>query len=485
MTAPHPLHTPALLSLPQLEAATVGPRGLVDRLTRRLLGATTSTARPHTLLIGARGVGKTHLLALATKRAQANARFSRRALVVTVGEDGVGIGSYGDLLVEIVRSIEPSREAEAGELRRQKRTAAIEEVIREIRAGRVLVLVVENLDRVFGALGSVDAGALRGFVETDQEIVVLASAPAVFDGVARREEPWFGSFDMHVVDGLDAESGAQIVRTRALAGGQVDLAAFVTTSTGRARLAALHHLVGGSARLWHLLADVVTVEALDDLGPAVDRVIDALVPHYQQRLWALAPNEQRIITAVARAQGASSVGAIAEAAGLEERVVSTTIGRLEKSSWVRKVEAPGVDARRSYYELRDPVLRYHLAYRALDIRAYDFAVDVVRRWFAPQEVPVNGEPGPDSDVNRSLTPEQVSALITAGLPEDVEATLVMRQVSACNGTRADWLAGLRTALASMPSGQQVSCVTRAVLGDPEVRLGLPVELRRLVDAAIA
>ena len=53
------LFSPGTVDPAELDARTVGRRGLIDRLTDRLVAAARDGSRPHTLLLGPRGSGKT------------------------------------------------------------------------------------------------------------------------------------------------------------------------------------------------------------------------------------------------------------------------------------------------------------------------------------------------------------------------------------------------------------------------------------------
>src|SRR5680860_320130 len=162
------------------------------------------------------------------------------------------------------------------------------------------------------------------------------------------------------------------------------LAEFLQSPTGAARMIALHELTGGSPRLWTILADVVTIELLDELVPAVEMLLEELVAYYQQRLWDLGPNEERIVTALATGPVSRTATDLATDLGLDQRTTGTTLGRLAESRWVRGRKVPGTDQRTTWYELREPLLRHYFQYR---IDAHDqqlsLIVEMLRHWYDP------------------------------------------------------------------------------------------------------
>ena len=377
----HPAYTPTALDPEALDLATVGRAELVEAIAERLRLVATTGTRAHTLVVGPRGSGKTHLLAVSIHRALRDPEIERRLAVAWVPEDALAIGSYADLLVELIRQLAPTVSERAREARRSAGNHDLERLLLEVAGERRLVLVMENLDRVFAGLGQAGAAGLRGFVETDGH-VLLASAPALFDGVQRREQPWFGSFNIEQLGDLTLAEGTEVVRRRAAARGDDALAAFVTTPVGQNRLRVIERLAGGSPRLWHLLAEAVDVPTLDALVPAVEKLMDNLAPYYQQRLWDLAPGEQKLVVELARQDGMQPVAELAAAAGTSERAAATALGRLAEARWVRKQKSASGDQRKTWYELREPLLRYHLQYRENHGEPLRAVVDVLQHWYA-------------------------------------------------------------------------------------------------------
>jgi hypothetical protein len=377
----HPAFTPTAVDPEALDAITVGRADLIASIVERLRLVATTGTRAHTLLVGARGSGKTHVLAVSIHRALRDPEIARHLAVAWVPEDALAIGSYADLLVELIRQLGPTASERARDARRSAGNHDLERLLLEVAGDRRLVLVIENLDRVFAGLGQAGAAGLRGFVETDGHIL-LASSPVLFDGVQRREQPWFGSFNVEQLGDLTLAEGTEVVRRRAVARGDDALAAFVTTPVGQNRLRVIERLAGGSPRLWHLLAEAVDATTLDALVPAVQKLMDDLAPYYQQRLWDLAPGEQKLVVELARQDGMQPVAELAAAAGTSERAAATALGRLADARWVRKQKAASGDQRKTWYELREPLLRLHLQYRENHGEPLRAIVDALQHWFA-------------------------------------------------------------------------------------------------------
>lgn len=358
--------TPSRDSPADLAARTLGREDLLASIGRRLDSAARTGNRPHTLLVGPRGSGKTHVIAVVLHRL-AGEGF----VVARLDEDAVGVASYADLLAELARSAG----VEVGTGGRD--AAALEAALVGHLDGRVLLAVIENLARVFAGMGTGGQRDLRSFVETTGAVVLLASTPQLFAGIGSRNEPWFGSF---AVERLDPLTPPQCVDLLGHVAG-ADVVRFVRSRGGRARVAALHHLVGGWPRVWMVVAGHADPEALDELVPAVEQLVEQFVPSFQQRLWSLPPNEARLVRALGTGPPAATVAELAAAAGLTERTAATALGRLADGGWVRGEKRPGADQRRTWYRLREPLLRLHFQYRGGG--ALRETVDYVRAWFDP------------------------------------------------------------------------------------------------------
>jgi hypothetical protein len=370
--------TPSQESPALLSDRTVGRDAILSTLDQRLLDAATSANRAHTLLIGPRGAGKTHLLNVAIYRARQRTEVAGRLAFVRFDEDAVGISRYTDVLDEVLAKLSP--------FGRRVVIDQPEAMVREALNGRVLVLVIENLDRVFQALGKSGQQDFRAWVETSGQVLVLATAPLLFPGVRDRAMPWWGNFGIAHLDELDLAQGQQLLTRLARESGDLPLVDYLGTDEGLARLRAINDLAGGSPRIWMILAECLTVELLDELVPLVEALLEGLVPYYQQLLWDLSPVEQRLVRILADgAHQAATVSELATAAGIGQRVAATTLGRLADIRWVRAEKPPELDQRSTWYRLQEPMVRHHFHYRSATDQPLPLIVEILRAWYSPAE----------------------------------------------------------------------------------------------------
>ena len=356
----------------------------------------------------------------AGKRAQ----FRERVRVVRLDEDLVGISRYRDVLRMVLARLPIDGGAVP-----EARPVDLEAAIARALGDRALVLVIENLDRLFRALGMSGQQDLRAWVENSRSVMLLATAPLLFPGVQDRRQPWYGNLGITHLEELGVEEGAQLLTYIARERGDDDLAAFLQTDRGFARLQAINHLAGGSPRIWMILSDCISVELLDELTPAVEALMEGLVPYYQQLLWDLSDNEQRLVSALAEGSvQAMTVTMLAEATDIDQRSAATSLGRLAQARWVRAEKPSGLDRRTTWYRLREPLLRHHLHYRSAVDQPLPLIVDLLRAWFDPRErrgYLLQAEPGSSAEMllasSLSLEPHRFDS---AYADHDVNALLL-------------------------------------------------------------
>jgi hypothetical protein len=145
------------------------------------------------------------------------------------------------------------------------------------------------------------------------------------------------------------------------------------------------------------------VRSLDALVPTVEALLDRLAPYYQQRLWQLPPGEQRLVVELARGWEPQTVGDLAAAVGVSNQTAATALGRLAASRWVTSAKARDGDKRASWYDVTEPLLRYHLQYREERGKPLRLIVEFLRGFYSAERLMAElAEAKPDSPLERHL-----------------------------------------------------------------------------------
>ncbi|MCL2137199.1 MAG: AAA family ATPase, partial [Coriobacteriia bacterium] len=365
------LFTPTQEEAEALDRRTVGRQRHLAILHERLSLAATTKTRQHTLLIGARGSGKTHLLHVALYRAQSDPAINAGLSIARIPEDAVGLTSYVDLL----RQLAESKGLKVGN---ERNPSALEQALLEDANDRTLVLVIENLDKVFSALGEDGQSDLRSWVETSGQVLIIAASPTIVASVRNRSMPWFEGLIEMPVEGLSAEEGRELLLILANDKGDSQLVEALNSDWGEARIEVVSHLTGGSPRIWLVFFDCLTIENLDELIPAVECLVEELVPYYQTLLWDLTNTQQAIVIKLAEKESVvMTASEIAAATGHSQQTVSKQLGLLKAKRWVRDLKLPNGDQRKTWYELREPMLRHHIQWRSTGGEPLRVIIDIL------------------------------------------------------------------------------------------------------------
>ncbi|MCA9701476.1 MAG: ATP-binding protein, partial [Myxococcales bacterium] len=204
--------SPRLLDPEILARLTVGRAELLERLVENLSAAILSGHGRFDLLVGPRGVGKSHMLGLIEARVRAHPQLGERLVLVTLPEE-FHASSLLHLLARVLDGLPesdamPPVEAQLRLLRGRDTSEAIDMAVAMIRArlqGRALLLMFENLDEIFAALGRKGQAQLRKIVQTEAGWSIFATARTSL-ALTRQSEPFHGTF---VVEQLKALAPVQ------------------------------------------------------------------------------------------------------------------------------------------------------------------------------------------------------------------------------------------------------------------------------------
>ncbi|MYA87887.1 MAG: hypothetical protein F4X97_05460 [Boseongicola sp. SB0662_bin_57] len=287
----------------------------------------------HVLVVAPRGRGKTMLLARVAAELRGNREFARHLLPVRFMEESQEIydlaGFWLETLFQLAREIETDHPGFAHELSRTHgalsarwREEGLEGNARAAvldaadRLGRRLVLMVENLQSLCEAADGDFGWQLRGALQSEPQIMLLATATSRFEALEDAAEPFFELFRIVHLQPLTTE---ECRRLWTVVGGQ-DL--------GRQEIRPLEILTGGNPRLLVVIAAFARHRSFRQLMEELVALIDEHTEYFRSHLESLPKNERRVYVALIDLWQPSSTGEIAARARLDVRVASTMLGRL-------------------------------------------------------------------------------------------------------------------------------------------------------------
>ena len=382
--------TPSLMRAEDLEALFVQREELAQRLVDLIRESTLTEAKHHHLLIGPRGIGKTHIVALTYYRVQAMEDLRGKLLVAWMREEEWGVTSFLDLLLRIFRAlIEEYKDAEfeqkVQELYRLSPKEAEHEgaeLLKEYVGDRTLLILGENWDDLFNGLGDEGQKRLRSYLQENPFCSILATAQSLFNGVKLQTSPFYGFFHLSHLAGLSHDEATHLLANIAQVSGDADLAALIITPMGRARVRAVHHLARGNHRVYVIFSQFLTRESLDELVRPFMRTLDELTPYYQARMQWLSPQQRKIVEFLCDRRSAVTVKEIAQHCFMTHQ---TTSGQLKILRDMGYIESQRY-GRESCYEVHEPLMRLCIEVKKSRGEPIRLFVDFLRSWYSPAEL---------------------------------------------------------------------------------------------------
>ncbi len=377
-------YTPSNTDPEILKRIFVQREKLFKQITERLCRSVTSGDKHHVLLVGPRGSGKTHFVSLVEWELRKRTLLEKQMCICWLGEDDSFTGlihlAFG-IAKQLAKAYpddfpENFKEAVRGLPRDDAALAVLNSVVEQL-GSRTLVLITENLDQTFSGLGDGGRKKWRAFLQETRCIATLATSQQIFDGVSKREEVFFGFFDVQHLKVLSVIDAHELIRRIAVEQKKLELIAYLDSAEGRYRVRALHYLAGGNHRMYVLLAEFLSRESLDSLVKAFEDLAEELTPYFQERMRALPDQQRQLAQCLCDAEGALTVKQISEDTFIEERTSSKQLGNLKKRGYVRSEKR----GKESYYDMAEPLMRLCLEVKNQRGEPLRLVARFLRAWF--------------------------------------------------------------------------------------------------------
>ncbi len=356
-------HTPGLADAKILRRTIVGREEQLKTIARILKNASSGRSHSHALLIGPRGIGKTHLLRVIYYAVRGDIdlkplgrygnlfipvifpeeeyinsleKFLHRAMKYLAGESTSGFFSFP-----------PNLDLPAGEVRREHLIAFFKDYQRKFK--RKLLLLIDNADDIIEGFPEEDQAALRDLLMTSESVLFIGAAPTLFDAVVDHQRPLYNFFEPIWLKEISfGDMGTLLQKFAEIEGKQELLFAF---QKSEAKLRAIHSLSGGNPRLILSLYQIIAEGSISSVEETFIRLIDDFSPLFREKMKTLSRQQREILDIMAQAAQLLTPTEIAASCNLPVNAVNAQISRLDKEGYVRKVETR--KGKRAIYEIRE------------------------------------------------------------------------------------------------------------------------------------
>ena len=385
------------------------------------LHASDGNANAHSLVVGPRGSGKTHLLLRVVAEARRDARLSGFYPIV-FAEESYEVATLGEFWLECLNHLaEQAPEAESASLRLSYNDLRTTPDDRDL-AGRCLgtildfadrhkkrlLLTVENLNMLFADIADPDAGwRLRHTLQTEPRIVLLGSATSRFDEIDHPDHALYDLFRVMTLQALDTEECDTL--WSALSG----------QPRGSQPIRPLQILTGGNPRLIAVVAGFEKTYSFNDLMSNLFDLVDEHTEYFRSHIESLPPQERRVYLALARLWKPATAKEVASQARVNINKCSAQLGRLVERGAVLLED--GARRRRKYYVAERMYNIYYLLRRpGAESHVVDALVRFMALYYSPDElvhIGIGMAEGLDRDDPRQLDIQSTAFLHLAALPE--------------------------------------------------------------------
>ena len=354
------------------------------------LRESTGASNVHQIAIGPRGSGKTSLLLRVAAEIRRDKVLSPRLFPVVFAEESYGVGSLGEFWLECLRRLAdqvPQQEGEPdlGRVFEDLRSIPDDQLLADRclgavqdfsdRAAKRLVLIVENLNMMFGDMPNADTEAwrLRETLQTDPRFILLASATSRFDQIDHPDRALYDLFRTLQLRPLDTKECAVLWET---VSGQ---------HRAPSTIRSLEILTGGSPRLLSILARFGGGLSFRELMAQLIDLIDDHTEYFKSHLESLPAQERRVYLALAELWKPASTREIANQARLDTSKCSAQLRRLVERG---AVVVSGGSARRKLHYLAERL--YNIYYLLRQRRGPDPLLEALIRfmasYYSPEEL---------------------------------------------------------------------------------------------------
>ena len=398
----HPHFSTWLASPDQLERTLVGHHEILRDFLARLRGVEQGSPANHFLLVGPRGIGKTHVICLGghyvTGRAQMPKGWtgpSRSWVCVLLAEEEYASqDSLANFLFTLFTKLHEALPLEGlWHLPKTLHDGTDQPVIdccferlerfhRE--KGKRVLLLIDNLQKVLQQWSEDDHQKLRSFLSRNNLLVIFGSAPSVFREVIDQKAAFHDFFEVRLLAELSNEQVLDLLSRRFQEDGrQADYDA--RKQELAKKIPAITVLTGGNPRLVLFLYEIATRSAFLDIEQALFDLMEKLHEHFERRLADLPTQTRKVLDTMAQMVGPATPKEIAHEARLGLASVNTQLQRLKEAHYVRPIKFQRQKSTR--YDITERLFRvWRQTATVVGRRRFRFLADFLKIYFSTEEV---------------------------------------------------------------------------------------------------
>ena len=357
----------------------VGRKKLLESLVKEIENASKNRTPRFYLIIGPRGIGKSHFLTLLYYEIE---KKLTSLLPIKLAEEEYSIYRASDLFLRILEensedisdilSLENEDEILHAALEKSKQISK--------RDDKNFIIFIENLHELFKQLDKEELHTLRSIFQKYDFFSVVATAPLIFPFISDHEEPFYNFFQIQHLKEFSIHEIKELMQKIATIENNMEFLEHFEQY--EEKIHGIVHLTGGSPRLAFLFYEMITGGEIKNIEKAFFKIIDEHTPFYQEVFQLLTGQQRRIFDILISFGEPVTPKQISEKARIKLPTVNTQLRRLETNGYV--ISRPM--GRHTKYEVRERLFRLWREMRQpFGRKRVSILLDFLRLWYTPNE----------------------------------------------------------------------------------------------------
>lgn len=364
-------YNPRKKSSQELEKSLVGKDrwDVLNNILKELTIEDGEGPKQHWMIVGPRGIGKSHLLTLLYYKITGNQKLSKLWIPILFPENLRMAGNLTKFLERVANEIliEFDQEKKPISHEMKQKIQKIRKVPLKERAdylfsilswvhrktGKYILLITENLQQLLGKkIIPIEQKKLRAFLQTSDAVLIIGSATTIFDALHDHSHPFYHFFHIRRLEDLSFDNMKTLIISLLSESERPELIKEVENRD--ARLKTLYSFTGGNPRMAVFLSDIIRTEVPDEMLELMDNILDQLTPYFEAILNDIPDYLEEIINTLAAFEPAQSPREIAEYLEAPQATIRNYLKQLKEAGYVRIAFSKG---KSNYYCLNEYLYR--------------------------------------------------------------------------------------------------------------------------------
>ena len=347
-----------------LEQLLTGRADIADFFEQKITAIVEEKTNQFWLIVGQRGMGKTHLLKVLHSRVWHYVE-ENRLVIAYFAEEEYGVANFFDFLLRILNSFikwyDNDSEFLKSELEKlqnlptNKQTLYLENIIKDYMKEKPLLILTENFGDILEQMGENEQGRLRAWLYDNNKVSIIATSQSVSDNFDKEDRPFYGFFVNYYLKKLSFEESLSFLISLAKLDKDEKLIEHLN-GKGKAQVRAIYDLVKGNHRLLVTFYQFLKTDTVAKVSENFIKTINDLKPYYETYIRYLPPQQQKILRYIALARKPQKGVEISKNCFIEQKSLSKQLSELTKKNLLDANEDPS-DKRNKFYDVSEPLLR--------------------------------------------------------------------------------------------------------------------------------